>query len=129
MPVVFARLLMLFFAALGAWAALRVFRHLQREARGGSNERNGHTTYQPGQRRAGQAATQAGTPFIMARAQLKGLRDALTSATLDPAQPLSRCGQCSSIYHQSSIDALHASHKSACIACGSTDLAPVLLQD
>jgi hypothetical protein len=129
MPAVFARLLVLFFAALGAWAALRVLRQLQRESRAGTAQRNGHTTFKPGQRKASQAAGQAGTPFIMARAQLEGLRDALTSASLDPSQPLSCCGQCRSIYHQTSIDALHASHKSACIACGSTDLAPVLLQD
>ncbi len=130
MPVVIARLLFLLVAALGAWAALRLFRSIERDAHGGVRKRNGQSTYQPSKHAsAGTGAASAGTPFVMSRQQVHGLRDALTSAPIDAAQSLSCCGQCKALYHQSSLEALRASNQTGCVACGSPDLSAVLFSD
>jgi hypothetical protein len=130
MPIVIARLLFLLVAALGAWGALRLLRSLERDARGGVRQRNGQSTYQPGKQAGAQSeSTTAGTPFVMSRKQVHGLRDALTSAPIDANQGIACCGQCKSLYHQSSLEALRASQQKACIACGSPDLSAVLFSD
>ena len=66
---------------------------------------------------------------IFTRSQLAGLRDAYSSAPIDPAQPLARCGQCQAIYHASSLLALRRDNAGRCATCGSIDLGPVRLTD
>jgi hypothetical protein len=130
MPVVIARLLFIFVAALGVWAVLRLVRSIERDARGGVRKRNGQSTYQPSKQSDAQTETAStGTPFVMSRQQVRGLRDALTSASINPKEPLACCGQCKSLYHQSSLEALRASHQTSCVTCGSTDLSAVLFSD
>jgi hypothetical protein len=59
------------------------------------------------------------------RAELAGVRDAYSSAALDPDQPLYRCGGCQAFYHQTSLRALRADNLGRCALCGSHDLRPV----
>jgi rRNA maturation endonuclease Nob1 len=65
----------------------------------------------------------------MTCAELAGVRDAYTSATIDPRQPLIRCGHCQAVYHRTSLDALRADNSGGCAICGSRDLGPVTLAD
>jgi len=66
-----------------------------------------------------------GTQWVVRRAELEGLRDAYSSAALDPGQPLHRCGGCQAYYHQSSLNALKADNHGRCALCGSDDLRAV----
>ena len=59
------------------------------------------------------------------RADLTGVRDAYSSAAIDPDQRLYRCGGCQSYYHQSSLQALRADNMGRCALCGSPDLRSV----
>jgi hypothetical protein len=63
--------------------------------------------------------------WVTPRADLAGVRDAYSSATLDPEQPLSRCGGCQAFYQQSSLEALRAQNLGRCALCGSADLRSV----
>lgn len=91
-------------------------------------------TYRPRARwrfGAGEAPPPAkpGTVHIVPRAQLAGLRDAYSSAPLDPERSLARCGACQAIYHAESLQSLARENHGRCAVCGSTDLGPVRVAD
>ncbi len=71
----------------------------------------------------------SGTVHIVRRAELAGLRDAYSSAPIDPSQPLVRCGKCLSVYHAESVAVLKRENGGSCMICRSTDLGPVRLAD
>jgi hypothetical protein len=75
------------------------------------------------------AGEPAGTVHLATRAALAGLRDALTSAPIDPDQPLLRCGQCQSVYHASSVQALGRDNGGRCVGCGGRELSPLAVAD
>jgi hypothetical protein len=77
-------------------------------------------TSRPHQQRAS-----ADADWVATRAELAGVRDAYSSAALDPDQPLYRCGGCQAFYHQTSLRALRADNLGRCVLCGSHDLCPV----
>ena len=56
---------------------------------------------------------------------LDGLRDAYSSAAIDPDAPLWRCGGCHACYHRQSVQALESHNAGRCTLCGSDDLRPV----
>jgi hypothetical protein len=66
-----------------------------------------------------------GMAHVMHRRDLEGLRDAYSSAPIDPAQPLLRCGGCQAMYHADSVAALDRQNHGRCSVCGGTDLAAV----
>jgi len=66
-----------------------------------------------------------GTNWIVARSELAGVRDAYSSAAIDPDAPLWRCGVCQACYHRHSVDALAAHNAGRCALCGSDDLRAV----
>jgi hypothetical protein len=70
-----------------------------------------------------------GTVHIVRRAELAGLRDAYSSAPIDPAQPVVRCGKCLSVYHGASIAVLEGENGGRCMICGGADLGAVRLLD
>jgi hypothetical protein len=77
-------------------------------------------------RTAGQAADAgAGTNWVVPRGALEGLRDAYSSAPIDPDAPLWRCGGCQACYHRLSVQALESHHAGRCALCGSDDLRPI----
>ena len=67
----------------------------------------------------------AGTNWVVPRHELEGVRDAYSSAALDPDAPLWRCGGCRACYHRASVDALATGNGGRCALCGSDDLRPV----
>ena len=67
----------------------------------------------------------AGTNWVVPRDELDGLRDAYSSAAIDPDAPLWRCGGCQACYHRASVDALESANGGRCALCGSDDLRPV----
>lgn len=70
----------------------------------------------------------AGAPagnWVVSRGELVGVRDAYSSAAIDPARPLSRCGNCQATYHDTSVAALDADNGGRCVLCGGADLRPV----
>lgn len=70
---------------------------------------------------------EAGTHWVATRAELEGLRDAYSSAPLDLARPLVRCGDCQAHYQADSLVALRREHSGRCALCGGDDLRPVHL--
>lgn len=70
-----------------------------------------------------------GTVHIVRRSDLAGVRDAYSSAPIDPAQPLVRCGKCLSIYHADSAAVLERENGGSCVICHGTDLGLVRLAD
>jgi hypothetical protein len=119
-----ARLLPFFiFIGLGFWLIFRMSA-LPRAGR----------TYRPRARwpdwfGAEDKPTQAGTVHIVKRGELAGLRDAYSSAPVDSAKPLFRCGKCLSMYHAESVAVLKRENGGNCVVCGGTDLGPVRLAD
>lgn len=111
-----ARLLPLILLAL--LAAYLLFRH-------GARPRSDRV-YRPrsGPFRRGRTA-EAGTRWVVARAELDGVRDAYSSAALDATQPLFRCGGCQAWYHESSVRALDLDNGGRCALCGGLDLREV----
>ncbi|MCU0765369.1 MAG: hypothetical protein MUF32_05060 [Burkholderiaceae bacterium] len=85
-------------------------------------------TYRPrGGFRPGHAAPRGGSaadgaPWVVRRSELEGLRDAWSSAALEPSRPLHRCGGCQAFYHADSLRALQADNGGRCALCGSDDL-------
>jgi hypothetical protein len=66
-----------------------------------------------------------GERWVIRREDLAGVRDAYSSAAIDPDAPLYRCGGCQACYHGSSVAALRAENYGRCALCGSNDLQPV----
>ncbi len=75
------------------------------------------------------ASAEPGTVHIVHRGELTGLRDAYSSALIDPAKPLFRCAKCLSMYHGDSVEVLKRENGGRCMVCGGTDLGPVRLAD
>jgi hypothetical protein len=73
-------------------------------------------------------AADSGTDWVVARSDLAGVRDAYSSAALDPSKPLYRCAGCQAYYHRASRDALQAQNHGRCAQCGGSDLRAVHLQ-
>lgn len=96
---------------------------------GGGQARRG--TYRPrqswedlfGLRRS--KAGEAGLAHVVKRGELAGLRDAFSSAPLDPARPLYRCAGCQSFYHHESVEVLGRENHHRCTVCNGTDIGPV----
>lgn len=98
-----------------------------------ANDTRRPNAYRPKQRwgagGAGEPGAAPGTAHLATRATLAGLRDALTSAPIDPSQSLARCGGCQAVYHQSSLAALAHENGGQCVACGGRDLATLTVLD
>lgn len=73
----------------------------------------------------GPAQPEPGTTWIVNRSELEGLRDAYSSAAVDPERALWRCGGCQAYYHEASVEVLKAQNSGCCALCGSPDLGPV----
>ena len=71
------------------------------------------------------AGAEAGTNWVVPKSALEGLRDAYSSAAIDPDAPLWRCGGCHACYHRQSVEALESHNAGRCTLCGSDDLRPV----
>jgi hypothetical protein len=76
-----------------------------------------------------QKSVKPGTVHIVRHGELAGLRDAYSSAPIDPAQSVFRCGKCLSVYHASSIAVLQRENGGCCMVCGGTDIGPVRFAD
>lgn len=76
-------------------------------------------------RRGFAADAAAGTNWVTPRADLAGVRDAYSSAAIDPDRPLYRCGGCQSFYHHASMQTLRADNMGRCALCGSPDIRSV----
>lgn len=108
-------ILLLLIAAVSVWAVLGFVAHQsQRAARG---------TFRP-RRRFGMDKGGAGLVHLVRRDDLAGMRDGYSSAPIDPAAELYRCGACRVFYHADSLAALRASNQGRCAACGSRDITP-----
>lgn len=86
-------------------------------------------TYRPrgrwGGDRDGASSASRGTMHVVKRSELDGLRDAYSSAPIDAAKPLLRCGGCQALYHVESVAALDRENHGRCTVCGGSDLAAV----
>jgi hypothetical protein len=65
---------------------------------------------------------------VVARSELDGVRDAYSSAALDPSQPLYRCAGCQAFYHRASLDAIRQRNRGRCVLCASSDVRAVRVQ-
>lgn len=100
---------------------------------GGGQARRG--TYRPrqswedlfGLRRTKQG--EAGLAHVARRGELAGLRDAYSSAPIDPDKPLYRCAGCQSFYHHESVEVLGRQNHLRCTVCNGTDIGPVNVVD
>lgn len=70
-----------------------------------------------------------GTVHLARRSELVGVRDAYSSAPVNPGEDLVRCGKCLSFYHADSALVLKRENGGRCMVCGSADLGPVRLVD
>ena len=106
-----------------ALAALLLFVIVRQKAARPRTDR----TYRPrpAARPAAGASGEDDTQWVARRADIEGLRDAYSSAALDPNEALVRCGGCQAYYHASSLDALKRQNRGGCALCGSHDLRPV----
>ncbi|MFO1206208.1 MAG: hypothetical protein U1E63_10845 [Burkholderiales bacterium] len=99
-----------------------------------SSAPRGGATYRPRPRwpywfgTDGKAAA-PGTVHIVRRSELAGVRDAYSSAAIDPTRPLSRCGKCLSVYNSESLAVLKSENGGRCMVCDGTDLGPVRVVD
>ncbi|MFM9882363.1 MAG: hypothetical protein ACKVQT_04990 [Burkholderiales bacterium] len=102
---------------------------------GGSAERDARGTYRPRTRwrdwffGRGDRTAQSGLVHIVKRAELAGVRDAFSSASIDPDRPLYRCASCQGFYHDASVTALARENHHRCAVCGGTDIGPVHVVD
>ena len=83
----------------------------------------------PTQRPSSAPAAPAGLAHVVKRSALVGVRDAFSSAPLDPDRPLARCGACLSFYAEDSRAALVHENNGRCVVCGGTDIGRVSLVD
>ena len=70
-------------------------------------------------------AGDAGTHWVVRRSELEGVRDAYSSAAIDPDASLWCCAACQACYHQPSVDALRAQNGGRCALCSGADLRPM----
>ncbi len=69
------------------------------------------------------------TVQVLSLRELAGLRDAYSSAPIDPGQTLRCCCGCQALYHATSLEALRVENAGRCAVCGGTAFAPVRLAD
>lgn len=74
---------------------------------------------------AGADRSDADTVQVVDATELEGVRDALTSASIDPGRAIFRCNGCRAFYQADSLAALEQSNRGRCLGCGGTDLAAV----
>jgi hypothetical protein len=122
-----ARLLpLLIAAALVAGLAWLLRRALQAPPPAG-----GRGTFRPHARwrRPAADAAPAGAVQVLRRAQLAGLRDAYSSAPIDPDAELFACTRCQAVYHHHSVVALERDNDGRCVGCGGRAFGPVRVDD
>ena len=73
----------------------------------------------------GSAAESGDGLWVVRRGELDGVRDAYSSAALDPAGRLFRCGRCQAWDHEGSVRALDLENDGRCALCGGMDLREV----
>ena len=59
-------------------------------------------------------------PITVSPADIAGLRDAYSGATLDAARPMVQCANCRAFYHSDSVTILVRENVGRCASCGST---------
>lgn len=101
-------------------AAVLAFVFLRQAARPRSDR-----VYRPRAAPFGRPAGPGDGPWVAGRDELAGVRDAYSSAPIDPARSLQRCGGCQAWYHDDSVEALVRDNGGRCALCGSADLRPV----
>lgn len=70
-----------------------------------------------------------GLAHVVRRQELADVRDAYSSAAVDPARPLYRCAGCQAFYADGSVAELARRNHHRCAICGSTDIGPVQVID
>jgi len=68
-------------------------------------------------------------PALLRRAELRGIRDAYSGESIDPARPLVRCATCRVLYHAESARVLARENQGRCAACGGSRYQAVTLLD
>ena len=68
-------------------------------------------------------------PARLRRAELRGIRDAYSGESIDPARPLVRCATCRVLYHAESARVLARENQGRCAACGGSSYQAVTLRD
>jgi hypothetical protein len=82
------------------------------------------------QQRTGDRSSAGSVAIHLVRPEeLAGVRDAFSSAPLDPSQPLHRCEGCASFYQAASRQALVRENGGHCVVCQGTRLGSVRLVD
>jgi len=74
-------------------------------------------------------ARDQGLAHVVRRRELAGVRDAYSSAGIDPERPLYRCGGCQGFYAEESVTELARRNRHRCAVCGGTDIGPVQVID
>ena len=59
-------------------------------------------------------------PIAVSSADIAGLRDAYSGATLDAARPMVQCATCRAFYHSDSVTILVRENAGRCASCGGT---------
>ena len=59
-------------------------------------------------------------PITVSPADIAGLRDAYSGATLDAARPMVQCATCRAFYHSDSVTILVRENAGRCASCGGT---------
>jgi hypothetical protein len=59
-------------------------------------------------------------PITVSSADIAGLRDAYSGATLDAARPMVQCATCRAFYHSDSVAILVRENAGRCASCGGT---------
>lgn len=88
-------------------------------------------TYRPKARwrPADAARARQGAVQVMTRGELAGLRDAYSSAPINPDGDLLSCARCHAMYHRASMDELKHDNAGRCVVCSGTEFGPVRLTD
>lgn len=113
------RLLPVLVLLVGLFALIAlVLRRLHDSARPGDAQR-GSTAYRPRKpsRSAPAPDVDDGAPLVMATAELRGLRDAYSSAPIDAGKPLLACVHCQALLHEASLTELRSMHQGRCPVC------------
>jgi DNA-directed RNA polymerase subunit RPC12/RpoP len=98
--------------------------------RAGGPGRSTDFSHRPRPAQAGRAAAgDDSAPLVMRRVELAGLRDAYSSAPVDPTQALHACARCQAIVHGASLQALREGNHGRCPVCGHRGFRPVRLAD
>ena len=66
-------------------------------------------------------------PITVSPADIAGLRDAYSGATLDAVRPMVQCATCRAFYHSDSVTILVRENAGRCASCGSTEFRAVAI--